>query len=133
MQQKLLGVVLRWMDPSTFADKYDYVDLRPSDSKMRLAEAIRLVHRYGVQVNEVLFVFDEARNLADAELIAQSEAKLGEYLPEDIVDKIDSIASKEERSRNFIIKKILEKYNCEIWLESEIDKGSKFYFTLLKH
>lgn len=32
------------------------------------------------------------------------------YLPEDIVDKIDSIASKEERSRNFIIKKILEKY-----------------------
>ena len=32
------------------------------------------------------------------------------YLPEDIVDKVDSIASKEERSRNFIIKKILEKY-----------------------
>ena len=32
------------------------------------------------------------------------------YLPEEIVDKIDSIASKEERSRNFIIKKILEKY-----------------------
>ena len=32
------------------------------------------------------------------------------YLPEELVDKIDSIASKEERSRNFIIKKILEKY-----------------------
>ena len=32
------------------------------------------------------------------------------YLPEEIVDKIDSIASKEERSRNFTIKKILEKY-----------------------
>ena len=32
------------------------------------------------------------------------------YLPEEIVDKIDSIASKDERSRNFIIKKILEKY-----------------------
>jgi predicted transcriptional regulator len=32
------------------------------------------------------------------------------YLPEEIVDKVDSIASKEERSRNFIIKKILEKY-----------------------
>ena len=32
------------------------------------------------------------------------------YLPEEIVSKIDSIASKEERSRNFIIKKILEKY-----------------------
>jgi len=32
------------------------------------------------------------------------------YLPEEIVSKVDSIASKEERSRNFIIKKILEKY-----------------------
>jgi len=32
------------------------------------------------------------------------------YLPEEIVSKIDSIATKEERSRNFIIKKILEKY-----------------------
>ena len=32
------------------------------------------------------------------------------YLPEDIVDKIDSIAAKEERSRNFTIKKILEKH-----------------------
>ena len=32
------------------------------------------------------------------------------YLPEELVDKVDSIASKEERSRNFIIKKILEKY-----------------------
>lgn len=32
------------------------------------------------------------------------------YLPEAIVQKIDSIAEKEERSRNFIIKKILEKH-----------------------
>jgi len=32
------------------------------------------------------------------------------YLPEEIVSKIDSIASKEERSRNFIIKKIIERY-----------------------
>lgn len=31
-----------------------------------------------------------------------------------------------------IVKKILEKYGCEIWVESEKDKGSKFYFTLLK-
>jgi|TARA_B100001964_G_scaffold238539_1_gene304220 predicted transcriptional regulator len=31
------------------------------------------------------------------------------YLPEEIVSKIDLIASKEERSRNFIIKKMLEK------------------------
>ena len=30
-----------------------------------------------------------------------------------------------------IVKKILEKYNCEIWLESELNKGSKFFFTLL--
>jgi|TARA_B100001971_G_C17903375_1_gene389105 metal-responsive CopG/Arc/MetJ family transcriptional regulator len=32
------------------------------------------------------------------------------YLPETIVQGIDSIAEKEERSRNFIIKKILEKH-----------------------
>ena len=32
------------------------------------------------------------------------------YLPEEIVSKVDSIADKEERSRNFTIKKILEKY-----------------------
>ena len=32
------------------------------------------------------------------------------YLPEEIVKKIDSIAEKEERSRNFVIKKILEKF-----------------------
>ena len=32
------------------------------------------------------------------------------YLPEEIVSKIDAVAVKEERSRNFIIKKILEKY-----------------------
>ena len=32
------------------------------------------------------------------------------YLPEELVSKIDSIATKEERSRNFTIKKILEKY-----------------------
>ncbi|MBI3589876.1 MAG: GAF domain-containing protein [Candidatus Melainabacteria bacterium] len=31
-----------------------------------------------------------------------------------------------------IVKKILEKYNCEIWFESEKGKGSKFYFTLPK-
>jgi len=28
----------------------------------------------------------------------------------ELVSKIDSIASKDERSRNFIIKKIIEKY-----------------------
>ena len=32
------------------------------------------------------------------------------YLPEELVDKVDSIASKDERSRNFVIKKIIEKY-----------------------
>ena len=32
------------------------------------------------------------------------------YLPDALVQKIDSIAGKEERSRNFIIRKILEKY-----------------------
>ena len=32
------------------------------------------------------------------------------YLPLDLVEKIDSIAFKEERSRNFTIKKILEKH-----------------------
>jgi len=31
------------------------------------------------------------------------------YLPEELVKKIDDIAEEEERSRNFIIKKILEK------------------------
>ena len=31
-----------------------------------------------------------------------------------------------------IVKKMLEKYNCEIWLESELDKGSKFFFTLVQ-
>ena len=31
-----------------------------------------------------------------------------------------------------IVKKILEKYSCEIWLESEKNKGSKFFFTLLR-
>lgn len=31
------------------------------------------------------------------------------YLPEALVQKIDEIAENEERSRNFIIKKILEK------------------------
>lgn len=31
-----------------------------------------------------------------------------------------------------IVKKILERYNCEIWLESNINEGSKFYITLLK-
>ena len=30
-----------------------------------------------------------------------------------------------------IVKKIIEKYDCEIWLESEPDKGSKFFFTLI--
>jgi predicted DNA-binding protein len=30
------------------------------------------------------------------------------YLPEEIVKRVDDAASKEERSRNFIIKKILE-------------------------
>ena len=32
------------------------------------------------------------------------------YLPEELVAEIDSIASKDERSRNFTIKKILQKY-----------------------
>jgi len=32
------------------------------------------------------------------------------YLPEKLVSEIDDIASKDERSRNFTIKKILEKY-----------------------
>ncbi len=31
------------------------------------------------------------------------------YLPEDLVKEIDSFADKEERSRNFVIRKILEK------------------------
>lgn len=31
-----------------------------------------------------------------------------------------------------IVKKILEKYNCELWVESKINKGSKFFFTLPK-
>ena len=30
-----------------------------------------------------------------------------------------------------IVKKILEKYNCEIWLESKPERGSKFFFTLI--
>ena len=32
------------------------------------------------------------------------------YLPEELVKGIDSAAEKEERSRNFIIRKILEKH-----------------------
>jgi metal-responsive CopG/Arc/MetJ family transcriptional regulator len=32
------------------------------------------------------------------------------YLPNEIVKKIDEAAKKEERSRNFIIKKILERH-----------------------
>ena len=32
------------------------------------------------------------------------------YLPDDLVDKIDKLAKDDERSRNFVIKKILEKY-----------------------
>lgn len=32
-----------------------------------------------------------------------------------------------------IVKKILEKYNCDIWLESKEGSGSKFYITLLKY
>ena len=32
------------------------------------------------------------------------------YLPDDLVQAIDSVALKDERSRNFIIKKILQKY-----------------------
>jgi len=32
------------------------------------------------------------------------------YLPEELVDKLDAVAEKEERSRNFILKKIIEKY-----------------------
>ena len=31
------------------------------------------------------------------------------YLPEKLVEKIDAIAEKEDRSRNYTIKKILEK------------------------
>ena len=31
-----------------------------------------------------------------------------------------------------IVKKILEKYNCKVWLESNKEMGSKFYFTLPK-
>ncbi len=31
-----------------------------------------------------------------------------------------------------IVKKILEKYGCEIWLDSLPGKGSKFFFTLIK-
>lgn len=29
-----------------------------------------------------------------------------------------------------IVKKVLEKYNCEVWFESQNGKGSKFFFTL---
>lgn len=32
------------------------------------------------------------------------------YLPEKLVQKIDSLAEKDDRSRNYTIKKILEKY-----------------------
>lgn len=32
-----------------------------------------------------------------------------------------------------IVRKRLEKYNCEIWLESELEKGSKFFFTLIRN
>lgn len=32
-----------------------------------------------------------------------------------------------------IVRKRLEKYNCEIWLESELEKGSKFLFTLIRN
>lgn len=31
-----------------------------------------------------------------------------------------------------IVKKILEKYNCDIWIDSTEGKGSKFYLTLLR-
>ena len=30
-----------------------------------------------------------------------------------------------------IVKKILEKYGCEVWIESQLGEGSKFFFTLL--
>ena len=32
------------------------------------------------------------------------------YLPEELVEKIDRLAEGEERSRNFIIRKMLEKH-----------------------
>jgi len=31
------------------------------------------------------------------------------YLPEELVKEIDAIASKEDRSRNYVVRKILEK------------------------
>ena len=37
------------------------------------------------------------------------------YLPVELVSKIDAIAAKDERSRNFIIKKIIEKYLENKW------------------
>jgi len=32
-----------------------------------------------------------------------------------------------------IVKKIVDLYNGKVWLESEIKKGTTFYFTLKKH
>ena len=41
--------------------------------------------------------------------MAEKSRYVNLYLPEELVEKIDDIAEEEERSRNFIIKKILEK------------------------
>ncbi|MEM9648043.1 MAG: PAS domain S-box protein [Bacteroidota bacterium] len=63
----------------------------------------------------------------------------GVGIPEEYHEKIfqifQSIGNK-ERSTGIglsIVKKIIDRYNGKVWLESEIGKGTTFYFTLQKH
>lgn len=59
-------------------------------------------------------------------------------IEENLLDKIfepfQSYSTQEEFAGTglFIVKKIVEKYEGGIWVESEVNKGSSFYFTILK-
>lgn len=101
-----------------------------------LSNAIKYTHRYG-EITIKTFLVPDENNI---QYLGISVSDTGVGIPKEIQSKLFDISentsmqgTENEKGTGLgliLCKEFVEKHGGKIWLESEIDKGSTFYFTI---
>lgn len=103
-----------------------------------LSNAIKYTHKYGKITIKLFLVPDDTNN----QYLGISVSDTGIGIPKDIQSKLFDIVENKSTSGTenekgtglglILCKEFVKKHSGKIWVQSEIDKGSTFYFTIPK-